>query len=337
MIVSCAPFRVSFAGGGSDVSQFYRRKRGAVLSCAIAKYAFVVIHPYFNAAKYHLKYARTELVDRIDEIEHPLLREALRMMKIEPGIEIVSIADIPSGTGLGSSSSFSVALLNALYAHQRIFAPKEQLAQEACMLEIERLGEPIGKQDQYAAAFGGVNFIEFEPHGGVTVQPMTLPSDIVAELENNLMLFFTGTQREARSLLSHQIKAIEQDEATFGRIVRMVELAYEMRDLLIAGDLDAFGAALHRGWEMKRSVSAMISNAEIDRFYDRARAAGALGGKLAGAGGGGFLLLYCPKPAQARVREALGRPPIARIPVRLGRRAHRLCAMRVDRCRIVWW
>jgi D-glycero-alpha-D-manno-heptose-7-phosphate kinase len=130
---------VSFAGGGSDVAQFYRRKRGAVLSCAIAKYAFVVVHPYFNAAKYHLKYARTELVDRIEQIEHPLLREALRMMKIEPGIEVVSIADVPSGTGLGSSSSFSVALLNALYAHQRIFAPKEQLAREACMLEIERL------------------------------------------------------------------------------------------------------------------------------------------------------------------------------------------------------
>jgi D-glycero-alpha-D-manno-heptose-7-phosphate kinase len=306
MIVSCAPFRVSFAGGGSDVAQFYHRRRGAVLSCAIAKYAFVVVHPYFNAAKYHLKYARTELVDRIDQIEHPLLREALRMMKIEPGIEVVSIADIPSGTGLGSSSSFSVALLNALYAHQRIFAPKEQLAREACMLEIERLAEPIGKQDQYAAAFGGVNFIEFEPHGGVTVQPLALPTDLLAELERNLMLFFTGSQREAKSVLTQQNKAVAEDAATFGRIERMVELAYETRDLLIAGDLDAFGAALHRGWEIKRGVSAMISNAAIDELYDRARAAGALGGKITGAGGGGFLLLYCPQAAQARVREALG-------------------------------
>jgi D-glycero-alpha-D-manno-heptose-7-phosphate kinase len=306
MIVSCAPFRVSFAGGGSDIAQFYRRQRGAVLSCAIAKYAFVVVHPYFNAAKYHLKYARTELVDRLEQVEHPLLREALRMMRIEPGVEVVSIADIPSGTGLGSSSSFSVALLNALYAHQRIFAPKDQLAREACMLEIERLGEPIGKQDQYAAAFGGVNFIEFEPHGGVTVQPLVLPTDLVAELEGNLMLFYTGSQREAKSVLTHQIKAVEQDEATFGTVARMVELAYEMRDILIAGDLDAFGAALHRGWEMKRGVSAMISTAEIDRLYARARAAGALGGKIAGAGGGGFLLLYCPKPAQAAVRAALG-------------------------------
>jgi len=305
MIVSCAPFRVSFAGGGSDLAHFYRRRRGAVLSCAISKYAFVVVHPYFNAAKYHLKYARTELVDQLDEIQHPLLREALRMMKIEPGVEVVSIADIPSGTGLGSSSSFSVALLNALYAHQRVFAPKEQLAQEACMLEIEKLGEPIGKQDQYAAAYGGVNLIEFEPHGGVTVQPLTLPTVTAAELESNLLLFFTGSQRDARSVLAHQIKTVEQDAATFRRVEQMVELAYEMRDLLLAGDLDGFGRALDRGWEMKRSISAMISNSDIDRLYERARAAGALGGKIAGAGGGGFLLLYCPRSAQARLREAL--------------------------------
>ena len=305
MIVSCAPFRVSFAGGGSDLAQFYRRRRGAVLSCAITKYAFVVVHPYFNAAKYHLKYARTELVDRIDKVQHRLLREALRMMKIEPGIEVVSIADIPSGTGLGSSSSFSVALLNALYAHQRVFAPKVQLAQEACMLEIERLGEPIGKQDQYAAAYGGVNLIEFEPHGGVTVQPLALPTATATELESNLLLFFTGSQRDARSVLAHQIDAVEQDATTFGRVERMVALAYEMRDLLLAGDLDGFGRALDRGWKMKRSISSMISNATIDRLYERACAAGALGGKIPGAGGGGFLLLYCPKSAQPRVREAL--------------------------------
>jgi D-glycero-alpha-D-manno-heptose-7-phosphate kinase len=225
------------------------------------------------------------------------------MMKIEPGIEVVSIADVPSGTGLGSSSTFSVALLNALYAHQRIFAPKEQLAREACMLEIERLGEPIGKQDQYAAAFGGVNFIEFEPHGGVTVQPLALPTDLLAELEGNLLLFFTGSQRDARSVLAHQSKAVEEDATTFTRIEGMAGLAYEMRDLLIAGDLDAFGRALDRGWQMKRAVSDKISSAAIDQLYDRA---GALGGKIAGAGGGGFLLLYCPKPAQPRVREALG-------------------------------
>jgi D-glycero-alpha-D-manno-heptose-7-phosphate kinase len=305
MIVSCAPFRVSFAGGGSDIASFYRKRRGAVLSSAIAKYSFIVVHPFFSATKYHLKYARTELIDRIDEIQHPILREALRMQAIDPGIEIVSVADVPGGTGLGSSSSFSVALINALYAHRGIFVPKERLAHEACVLEIERLGEPIGKQDQYAAAYGGVNLIEFERHGGVTVQPLLLAPAVLSELEGDLMLFHTGGQRDARAVLSHQVAAIENDEAVVSRMQQMVDLAYEMLDLLLAGDLDAFGLALHRGWEMKRGISAQISTSEIDQIYALARGAGALGGKLAGAGGGGFLLLYCPKPAQARVRDAL--------------------------------
>jgi D-glycero-alpha-D-manno-heptose-7-phosphate kinase len=305
MIVSCAPFRVSFAGGGSDIATFYRNSRGAVLSCAIAKYSFIVIHPFFNANKYHLKYTRTELVDRLDDIRHPILREALRMQAIDPGVEIVSVADIPGGTGLGSSSSFTVALINALYAHRGIFAPKETLASEASMLEIERLGEPIGKQDQYAAAFGGVNLIEFERHGGVSVQPLLLPLKTLSDLESNLMLFYTGSQRDARDLLSHQVKALESDDLVVARTQKMVDLAYEMRDLLLAGDLDAFGRALHRGWELKRGMSSQISTATIDDLYARALNAGALGGKLAGAGGGGFLLLYCPQAAQARVRQVL--------------------------------
>jgi D-glycero-alpha-D-manno-heptose-7-phosphate kinase len=305
MIVSCAPFRVSFAGGGSDIASFYRKSQGAVLSCAIAKYSFVVVHPFFNASKYHLKYTRTELVDRIDEIRHPILREALRMQDIHPGIEIVSVADIPGGTGLGSSSSFSLALINALYAHRRIFIPKEALANEACLLEIERLGEPIGKQDQYAAAYGGINLIEFERHGGVTVQPLLLPQATVTELEANLMLFYTGTQRDARDMLSQQVVALDSDDRVVSQMQKMVSLAYEMRDLLLASDLDAFGRALHRGWEMKRSLSSRISTSAIDNLYARALDAGALGGKLAGAGGGGFLLVYCPKTAQARVCEAL--------------------------------
>lgn len=306
MIVSCAPLRVSFAGGGSDLASFYRKRRGAVLSCAIAKYSFIVVHPFFNASKYHLKYTRTELVDHIDQIQHPLLREALRMQKIDPGVEIVSVADVPGGTGLGSSSSFSVALINALYAHRRIFVPKEVLATDACMLEIEQLREPIGKQDQYAAAYGGINLIEFERHGGVTVQPLLLPPATLSELEGNLMLFYTGLQRDAREVLSHQVDAIEKDDLVVLRISQMADLAYEMRDLLLAGDLDTFGLALHRGWEMKRGISSQISTSSIDGLYAQARAAGALGGKLAGAGGGGFLLLYCPKAAQARVREKLG-------------------------------
>jgi D-glycero-alpha-D-manno-heptose-7-phosphate kinase len=305
MIVSCAPFRVSFAGGGSDIPSYYRNNRGAVLSCAIAKYSFIVVHPFFNANKYHLKYARTELVDRLDEIQHPILREALRMQEINPGIEIVSVADIPGGTGLGSSSSFSVALINALYAHRRTFIPKEMLANEACSLEIERLGEPIGKQDQYASACGGINLIEFERHGGVTVQPLVLPTATLAELEGNLMLFYTGMQREARVVLTQQVVALERDDRVMGQMQKMVALAYTMRDLLLQGDLDDFGLALHEGWELKRSMSEHISTSAIDDHYARARDAGALGGKLAGAGGGGFLVLYCPKNVQRKVRAAL--------------------------------
>jgi len=305
MIVSCAPFRVSFAGGGSDIHSFYQNNRGAVLSCAIAKYSFIIIHPFFNANKYHLKYTRTELVDRIEEVQHPILREALRMQGIDPGLEIVSVADIPGGTGLGSSSSFSVALINALYSYRRIFVPKETLAQDACRLEIDLLKEPIGKQDQYAAAYGGVNFIEFERHGGVTVQPLLLSPATIAELEANLMLFYTGSQRNAREILGHQTVALQAEGFVVSQTKKMVDLAHDMRDLLLAGDLDAFGHALHVGWEMKRSISDRISNAAIDEVYSRARESGAVGGKLAGAGGGGFLLLYCPKAAQQRVRNAL--------------------------------
>jgi D-glycero-alpha-D-manno-heptose-7-phosphate kinase len=224
---------------------------------------------------------------------------------VDPGIEITSIADVPGGTGLGSSSAFSVALLNALYAHRRIFVPKEKLAQEACALEIQRLGEPIGKQDQYASAYGGINLIEFERHGGVTVQPLLLPANTVSELETNLMLFFIGGERKARTVLSHQVAAIENDAAVFGRLQQMVDLAYELRDILVAGDLDAFGLGLHRGWEMKRGISAHISTSMIDDLYATALGAGALGGKLVGAGGSGFLLLYCPRIAQPRVRNAL--------------------------------
>jgi D-glycero-alpha-D-manno-heptose-7-phosphate kinase len=179
------------------------------------------------------------------------------------------------------------------------------LAAEACNLEIERLHEPIGKQDQYAAAYGGINLIEFERHGGVTVQPLLLPQATLAELEGNLMLFYTGTQRDAREMLSGQVAAIEKDEQVVARMQRMVDLAYEMRDLLLAGDLNGFGRALHRGWEIKRSMSQKISSSAIDELYDRACNAGALGGKLAGAGGGGFLALYCPKEKQPMVRQAL--------------------------------
>jgi D-glycero-alpha-D-manno-heptose-7-phosphate kinase len=305
VIVSCAPFRVSFVGGGSDLPSFYRRYEGAVLSCSIARYSFVIIHPFFDSDNFNLKYSRTEVTDDVTKIENPILREVLRFLHIQGGLEVASIADIPSGTGLGSSSSFCVALLNGLYAHAGKFVSKERLAAEACVIEIERLGEPIGKQDQYAAAFGGINFIEFHKNDSVTVEPLPLHRETTAELERSLMLFYTGVQRSAGEILAAQKARVERDETAVTTLRRMVDLSYRLRDTLTAGDLDGFGHLLHENWLLKRSVIDQISTTTIDRLYDAARAAGALGGKIAGAGGGGFLVLYCPPAAQASVRAAL--------------------------------
>lgn len=305
MIVSCAPFRVSFAGGGSDIAAFYKRSPGAVLSCAITQYSFIIIHKYFTSDQFHLKYARTELVDRLDNIQHPILREGLSLANISGGLEIASIADIPGGTGLGSSSAFSVALLQGLYAYQNKFVNKETLAQEACHIEIERLAEPIGKQDQYASAYGGLNLIEFNSNGSVVVHPVNLPKTLVAELESSTMLFYTGAQREARSVLKDQNQNVASDLSKFDTQKKMVELAYELRANLVAGDLTSFAQGLHRGWLMKQSLSTQISTSVTDLMYQKAIEAGALGGKLAGAGGGGFLLLFCPKEKQTAVRAAL--------------------------------
>ena len=305
MIVSGAPFRVSFAGGGSDLPSFYARYGGAVLSCTIAKYSFAIIHPFFDSDNFNLKYSRTEVTNDVTKITNPILREVFRFLDVRGGLEVASIADLPSGTGLGSSSSFCVALLNGLYAHAGKFVSKERLAAEACMIEIERLGEPIGKQDQYAAAFGGINFIEFHKNGSVTVEPLPLARETVAQLEQGLMLFYTGVQRSAGVILSAQKARIDGDEAAVTTLRRMVDLSYRLRETLGSGDLDGFGQILHENWLLKRSFTDQISSTTIDRLYQAALEAGALGGKLAGAGGGGFLVIYCPPSAQPRVRAAL--------------------------------
>ena len=305
MIISTAPFRISFAGGGSDIPVFYKQRKGAVLSSTINKYMYISIHPYFNNGQTLLKYSNTELVNKIDNIKHPVFRETLKEALLEIGVEITSTADIPSGTGLGSSSSFTVALLNALYAYKGTFCSKEKLARKACEIEIERLKEPIGKQDQYAAAYGGLNFIEFNPDGNVVVSPINLPAKIITTLEKNLLLFYTGDHRNTRDILSDQSKQVTMSEEKFANLTQMVDLAYKMREHLFSGDLNGFVRTMHEGWVLKRTLSRKISNSRIDKYYDRALEYGALGGKLLGAGGGGFLLLYCEADKQDTLKKAL--------------------------------
>ena len=309
MIISSAPFRISFAGGGSDIAFFYRKRRGAVLSTSIDKYIYISIHPYFDSSRTLLKYSRNELVSDLSEIKHPVFREVLKELWPEGGLEAVSTADIPSGTGLGSSSSFTVALLHAVYAYRGTFCGKEKLASRACEIEVVRLGEPIGKQDQYAAAYGGLNFIEFNPDESVAVTPLILPRETLVRLENNLLLFYTGEQRSTGEILEDQRKNVATSVEKFENLSRLADLAYEMRDLLIDGDLQGFARTMSRGWLLKRSLSGRISDQRIDGYYKSALENGALGGKLLGAGGGGFLLFYCEPTKQEPLRKSLSDLP----------------------------
>lgn len=305
MIISRTPFRVSFLGGGSDIPSFYERSPGAVLSTSIDKYMYLTVHPYFEPGQTLVKYSRTELCRHDEEVRHPIVRECLRRVGIRSGVEITSTADIPSGTGLGSSSTFTVGLLNTLWSYAGRFASKAELAEQACRIEIERLGSPIGKQDQYAAAFGGLSLIEFHPSGRVSVQPLTLAETTMRTLERRLLLLYTGEVRDANEILADQQREIRAEEK-FRAQQEMVRLAYEGRRALYDGDLDRIGSLLHENWLLKRCLSTKVSNGTIDALYQRALEAGAVGGKLLGAGGGGFLLFYCAEDRRDAVRRALG-------------------------------
>ncbi|MCI0353642.1 MAG: GHMP kinase [Acidobacteria bacterium] len=303
MIVVRTPFRISFVGGGSDLPAFYRQAPGAVVSTTIDKYMYIVIHPYFHD-KIRIKYSRTEDVDSAAEIQHPLVRECLQRMGVEKGMEIASFADVPAGTGMGSSSAFTVGLLHALYALRGETPTPAQLAEESCQVEIERVGEPIGKQDQYAAAYGGLNYMRFHANESVEVEPIVCTPETRAELERHLMLFYAGQERPARSILEEQGRNMEADDK-FRRVAQMAELAGELRRGLEQGRLHACGEILDQGWRLKSGVATGISNELVETSYRKGREAGALGGKLLGAGGGGFLLLFCPPGRQAAVRAAL--------------------------------
>jgi len=291
MIITRTPFRVSFAGGGSDLKEFYSKNGyGAVVSAAINRYMYIAIHPYFHD-KIRLKYSKTEDVENIDDIKHPIIRECLRKVRIERGIEIASFADVPAGTGLGSSSSFTVGLLNALYAYKGKIVSKERLAAEACEIEIEILKEPIGKQDQYAAACGNINYIRFNKDETVDVSPILLTEPAKKKLEDSLCLYYTGGKRRAGDILNEQKKNLS-DKDKFQNLEKMVELAEELRGVLQEENINAVGDILHKGWICKKELASGISNEEIDNLYDKAMKCGAAGGKLLGAGGTGFLLIY---------------------------------------------
>lgn len=303
MIGTRTPFRISFVGGGSDLKEFYSRHSGCVVSATINKHMYIFIHPFFDQ-KTQVKYSKTELVEDINEIKHPIVREALKKFKIK-GIDINSIADIPAGTGLGSSCSFTVGLLHAIYAFISIYPSKEKLAREACELEIDILKEPIGKQDQYAAAYGGLNFITFYPNEDVNVEPIIMPAKKYKELEENLLMFYIGGARPARDILNDQKNNMLNDKQKYNNLIRMTELAKQLKDILLVGDIKDMGLILDENWKLKKSLSTKISECKIDFYYEIAKKNGALGGKLLGAGGGGFLLFYCEKENQKKLRMAL--------------------------------
>ena len=314
VIITRTPLRISFAGGGSDFPAVYRHGFGAVVATAINKYMYITVNRKFDE-KIRASYSITEMVDRVDDLKHELIREALRMTGIAGGIEITSISDIPSrGTGLGSSSTYTVGLLHALHAFAGRHAGAKRLAEEACAIELDRLGKPIGKQDQYIAAYGGLQFVRFEPDG-VLIEPLLPGEAFRRDLEAHLVLLYTGLTRRADSILAEQRRNLEDGDATLDDAMRLRDLALDLRTAVLDRRIGAVGEILDAGWKIKRGLASGISNPQIDEWYDRARAAGAIGGKLVGAGGGGFLLLFAPPRDQPRIVERL--PELRRIPIQL--------------------
>ena len=302
MIITQTPLRISFAGGGTDFAGYYQTDGGSVISSAIDKYIYVVIKERFDN-KIRVGYTRTEMVSEIDEIEHELVRECMRMTGISSGVEIATMADIPSeGSGLGSSSTVTVGLLLAMYAYQGKLVTADTLAEQACKIEIEILGKPIGKQDQYIAAFGNLRRIDFHRNETVDTRVISLSEEQRRRFGESIMLFYTGITRKADEILSEQKANIVDRDEVLGMLKAQVD---EIEVCLIENNINKIGRLLHAGWDLKKQMAGKISNSSIDELYETALDAGATGGKIAGAGGGGFLLLHCPPDRQQPVRQAL--------------------------------
>jgi D-glycero-alpha-D-manno-heptose-7-phosphate kinase len=306
MIISKTPLRISFAGGGTDISDFYEKEVGAVVSTSIDKYVYLAIHKFFED-KYLLKYSKTECVDEIGKIEHPLIRECLVKSGLQDKLEITSFADIPSsgGSGLGSSSAFTVGLLKALNHFKGVDVSNYNIAESACDIEINKLKAPIGKQDQYACASGGLNLIEFSKGGKVTVSPIKMSNTDLRGLESHLIMFYTGITRSANTILTEQKSNMSSYDKQ--RILsKMRDSAHVLAIKLAKGDYQCMGQILHQGWVLKKQLANGISTSDIDTYYNKALSLGAVGGKILGAGGGGFLLFYCDPSKQKNLIDNLG-------------------------------
>jgi D-glycero-alpha-D-manno-heptose-7-phosphate kinase len=300
VLITRTPLRISIGGGGTDMPGYYRRRPALVISAAINRYCYIAVNKTF-VNDYFVKYSELERVTSVDDLRHPIIREALRLQKIEPGIEIASMADIPAGTGLGSSGTFTVGLLRALHALKRHHVSSRQLAEEACRVEIDILDRPVGKQDQYIAAFGGLTCFRFHPDETVEVSPLATPEHALHDLEEHLLLFFTGYSRSASSILGDQRQRSVGGEATMRDSLEFIaEVGQRIKAALEAGDCVGFGKLMNEHWEYKRQRSSGISNSSIDAWYRIALDNGAVGGKLVGAGAGGFLLFYTQDPAMLR-------------------------------------
>jgi D-glycero-alpha-D-manno-heptose-7-phosphate kinase len=305
MIITRSPLRITLGGGGTDLPSYYRKHGGFLIAAAIDKYVYVTVLRPFSPGIF-LKYSKLEHVDHVADVHHPIIREAIRVVGFRtPQVEITTLADIPAGTGLGSSGSFTTALVKALYAHRRRLIHPAELAEIACDIEINRLGEPVGKQDQYIAAFGGVTCFTFHPDGKVEAEPLKASMDTLFTLEDNLLLFFTGFSRSAGGILADQKARTERsDQAMLDNLHDVKELGVRSKQALESGDAPLFGEIMHEQWEQKKKRSGGMSNAQIDEWYDLGRKSGALGGKLVGAGGGGFLMFYAEDHRRLRMAMA---------------------------------
>lgn len=324
MIIVRSPLRITLGGGGTDLPSYYSEHEGFLIAAAIDKYVYVTVHPTFQE-ELIIKYSQMERLSDITQIKHPIIREALQIVTLpRPWLEITSMADVPAGTGLGSSGSFTTALLKALHTYCGNFIHPEQLAEEACHIEIDRLGDPVGKQDQYIAAYGGITCFHFRRDGKVDASPLQISTEARYGLEDNLMLYYTGFSRRAVAILAEQdAKTKNSDKETLHNLHFVKMLGYKSKEALEAGDLRAFGELLHEHWEYKKKRVSGTSNAAVDECYTHARANGAVGGKLIGAGGGGFLMFYTED--KTRLREAMRAKPLQEV---------RFC-MGVEGCKVV--